>query len=217
MRVRIRFEKKQEMRYTGHLDLQRAWERTIRRAQLPLAYSQGFNPRPKLILAAALPLGFTSECELVEFWLTEEIPLPRVEKSLSETVPPGIQITDVESVELTDPKLPNLVEKTTYEVALLAPIPKVTDRISSILKVEKVIRERRGKKYDLRPLILSIEEIESSSQGTQCIQMDLLAKPGETGRPDEVLNVLEIPINLARIHRKEIVLRKHNRLSEGKT
>ena len=72
MRIRVTFSKTYHMRYTSHLDVHRTWERTLRRARLPLAYSQGFNPRPKINLAAALPLGFTSDCEIVEFWLDEE-------------------------------------------------------------------------------------------------------------------------------------------------
>jgi radical SAM-linked protein len=66
MRIQITFSKTGAMRFTGHLDLHRAWERTFRRAALPLAYSQGYNPRPKMNLASALPLGFTSECEVID-------------------------------------------------------------------------------------------------------------------------------------------------------
>ena len=61
------------MRFTGHLDLHRAWERTFRRAGLPLAYSQGFNPHPRLNLASALPLGFTSEGEVIDVWLEQDL------------------------------------------------------------------------------------------------------------------------------------------------
>ena len=66
IRLRIVFAKTEAMRYTSHLDLHRTWERTIRRANLPLAYSQGYNPHPRINLASALPLGFTSDCEVVE-------------------------------------------------------------------------------------------------------------------------------------------------------
>ncbi len=59
-RLRLTFAKTAAMRYTGHLDLHTTWERTLRRARLPLAYSQGFHPQPKIQLASALPLGFTS-------------------------------------------------------------------------------------------------------------------------------------------------------------
>jgi radical SAM-linked protein len=206
MRVRLTFEKNQAMRYTSHLDLQRTWERTIRRAQLPLAYSQGFNPRPKLVLAAALPLGITSECEIVEFWLKEELPHSLIETALNLALPPGILISRIESIELSCPKLPNLMDMSIYEVTLLESTPNLGERIANILQAQEIIRERRGKKYDLRPLILTIEEIAATSNGEQRIRMDLLAKPGRTGRPDEVIKALEIEHHLVRIHRKELIL-----------
>ena len=64
MRIRITFVKQGALRYTGHLDLHKLWERAARRAELPLAYSQGFHPQPKMNMAAALPLGFSSRCEV---------------------------------------------------------------------------------------------------------------------------------------------------------
>ena len=69
LRLRLYFGKTSLMRYTAHLDTQRALERTIRRAKLPLAYSEGFTPHAKMNLAAALPLGFTSIGELADIWL----------------------------------------------------------------------------------------------------------------------------------------------------
>ena len=64
MRIRITFSKQGALRYTGHLDLHNLWERAARRAAIPLAYSQGFHPQPKIQLAAALPLGFSSRAEV---------------------------------------------------------------------------------------------------------------------------------------------------------
>ena len=82
MRLRITFHKTAAMRYTGHLDLHKTWERTIRRARLPLAYSQGYHPQPRLNVASALPLGFTSECELLDLWLADEVPIGDAAKAL---------------------------------------------------------------------------------------------------------------------------------------
>ena len=73
IRLRLLFGKTVLMRYTSHLDTQRALERTIRRAQLPLAYSEGFTPHAKIHFASALPLGYISIGELADIWLTEEI------------------------------------------------------------------------------------------------------------------------------------------------
>jgi radical SAM-linked protein len=75
IRIRISFSKFGAMQYVGHLDLHKSWERTFRRSGLPLEYSQGFHPQPHLNLACALPVGFTSQCELLDAWLEQELPL----------------------------------------------------------------------------------------------------------------------------------------------
>ncbi len=74
MRLRITFSKSGSLRYTGHLDLHSIWERTVRRAGLPLSYTHGFHPGPKIQLASALPLGFIGCAEIVDLWLDEEFP-----------------------------------------------------------------------------------------------------------------------------------------------
>ena len=105
MRIQVTYSKTNHMRYTGHLDVQRTWERTLRRAQLPLAYSQGFNKRPKINLAAALPLGFTSSCEIVEFWINRSLDIKEIELNLQAAIPPGIKINKVAEI---DPNLPKI-------------------------------------------------------------------------------------------------------------
>src|SRR6185503_1913057 len=95
MRIRITFTKTGPAKYSGHLDLHKSWERALRRAGLPLAYSQGFHPQPKIHLAAALPLGFTSECELVDVWLTEPVELEAALGELRRATSPGVEIKAV--------------------------------------------------------------------------------------------------------------------------
>ena len=77
------------MKFTGHLDLFRTWERTIREG-LPayFAYTQGFRPHPRLNLAAALPLGFTSDCELIDIWLEYDMELDQIKSALIHAAPP---------------------------------------------------------------------------------------------------------------------------------
>jgi radical SAM-linked protein len=99
MRIRITFAKQGALRYTGHLDLHRLWERAARRAELPLAYSQGFHPQPKLTIASALPLGFSSRCEVLDMRLEHEIPLDGLREKLQQTLPTGIQVANIESVD----------------------------------------------------------------------------------------------------------------------
>jgi len=206
MRLRLTFSKTDDMRYTGHLDLHRAWERTIRRAQLPLAYSQGFNPRPKINLAAALPLGFTSDCELIDIWLDDDLPESQVEAHLREASPPGIEIHQVAVVPNQGPKLPALVQSAEYIITLTKPIEDLPSQIQTISELKILTRERHGKAYNLRPLIESIEEIDPAPDGDQRIRMVLAARSSATGRPDEVLRAINYPPNQANIHRSNLIL-----------
>ena len=206
MRLRITFAKTEAMRYTSHLDLHRTWERTIRRAGLPLSYSQGFNPRPKINLAAALPLGFTSNCEFLEIWLDEDAPESILIEKLENAVPPGIKIYKIENIDPKADKLPNLVCCADYQITLLDPVTNLAERIDKILESKTLIRERRGKEYNLRPLVESIE-LQSSAPDEQSFTLRLTARAGATGRPDEVLDEMGIPFNNTRVIRTRLHLK----------
>ena len=203
MRIQVTYSKTDHMRYTSHLDVQRTWERTLRRARLPLAYSQGFNKRPKINLAAALPLGFTSSCEIVEFWLDGNLDTSEIESRLKKAIPPGIEINKVAEIDPNMPKIPNLVKSADYYVELLDPVPDLDHRISEIIAADTLPRERRNKRYDLRPLIEDMK-IESTPGEIHSLKMRLAARNGATGRPEEVLRALAIDPNSARIHRETL-------------
>src|SRR5512136_2296878 len=117
-RLRITFAKTAAMQYTGHLDLHKTWERTLRRARLPLAYSEGFNPHPKIQLGAALPLGFTSECELVDIWLEAPQDLAEARAALEAAAPPGLRLIDLEEIPLQTPTLQTQVVAAEYRVTV---------------------------------------------------------------------------------------------------
>lgn len=215
MRIRITFTKQGALRYTGHLDLHKLWERAARRAGLPLAYSQGFHLQPKMNMAAALPLGFSSRCEVMDVKLESEIPLEGLRERLNETLPSGVQVLQVEQVDERAPALQTQVVSAEYEVALADPSTSLRvdgsdlkRRIDSVMESESIPRTRRGKSYDLRPLILELKVMESGGLPPSQEQapaarifMKLSAKEGATGRPDEVLDVLGIGFEDARVER----------------
>lgn len=211
MRLRITFAKLGPLRYTGHLDLHRLWERAARRAELPLAYSQGFHPQPKLAIAAALPLGFSSRCEVLDMRFEHEIALEGLREKLQETLPTGIQVTSVERVDEKLPALQTLVASAEYQVTVTEPIEsaELKRRIESILARESIVRERRGKTYDLRPLIETLEYLESGgdAHALQTIFMRLAAREGATGRPEEVLDILGIAFEETRIERIKLIFK----------
>lgn len=202
MRLRITFAKTDAMRYTGHLDLYRAWERLVRRAGLPLAYTQGFSPHPRINLASALPLGFTGEAELIDIWLAEDSALPECGMKLREAAPPGIEIHRVEAVDEKAPTLQSVVEASEYVMTLLERVEGLEARLATVLEKTEIRRERRGKAYDLRPLILTAAVIEADEQGRQRLAARLAAREGATGRPEELLAELGVEAVEARVVRR---------------
>jgi radical SAM-linked protein len=117
-RLRITFAKGDPIKYTSHLDLARAWERSLRRAGVGLAYSSGFNPRPKLQLAAALPLGHTGEAELLDVWLEKPMSVQDLARALVPVLPDGLAVRHVHRVGLKEPALQTQVVGAEYRVTV---------------------------------------------------------------------------------------------------
>lgn len=201
-RYRLAFGKSQAMRYTGHLDLYRALERTIRRAALPLAYSRGFSPHPKLQLASALPLGFTSRAELADIWLEQPVPEGEVLARLQQAAPPGIAFEAVQPVAAPEPPLQRQVQRADFVARLETPLtPELPERLDALLRATSVPRQRRGKAYDLRPLIIDLR-LEPPAE----LVLTLSAREGATGRPEEVLEALGLDPLAADITRVQLTL-----------
>ena len=206
MRARITFTKQGALRYTGHLDLHRLWERAMRRAELPISYSQGFHPQPKISIAAALPLGFASRNEVLDVRLNEELPTEEIAVRLKDNLPPDIQVTRVESVDERAPALQTQVVSAVYEILLTEPVDgsDLTRKVEELMASESLPRERRGKFYDLRPLIEMLNMV-TETNGKVWLHMTLAAREGATGRPEEVLNMLGIEPEYTRVERTKLI------------
>lgn len=206
-RLRFIFSKSGPARYISHLDVARALERALNRAKIPLAYTQGYNKRPRMQLAAALPLGFTSECEIADIWLMEEMDPQAAHEQMMSKMAPGIEIFEVKEIPLSDPATQTLTAEARYEAVILDPIEKddLQARIDDVLAADSIDAKRRGKEYDLRPLVIDLD-LHETNDGALRIDMHLYLLPGKTGRPDEVLDALGLDPLAARIHRKAIIL-----------
>ena len=206
-RWRITFAKTEAMRFTGHLDLILTWERTFRRSGLPLSYSEGYNPRPVINLAAPLPLGFTSTGEMGDFWLSEIVTEDLFSSSISRALPPGLDIKAIQEIpQLHGDKLPSLVQAAVYQLILDKKYPDLPGRVQEVLGAVSLLRVKKGKEYDLRPLIQELALISPAGSVTAVIRTRLSLLPGATGRPEEVLSALDIDPLEARISREKIIL-----------
>lgn len=182
-RIRLKYAKGPSLRFTGHLDMQRLWERLLRRSGLPIRYSQGFNPRARLNLASALPLGVISESEMLDFWMDVPLPTETVWKHLAENAPPGLDIQEVTSVSLQEKALQEQMSASEYQITFYDPQPQseLEDIVAALLAADQLPRVRRNKTYDLRPLILDLK-VTKAEDGEIGLWMRLNAEPGATGR-----------------------------------
>ncbi len=208
--IRIRFShtKTGALRYTGNLDMQKVWERTFRRAKLPLAYSQGFHPQPRINQACPLPLGFSSAVELLDVWLNEEMPLAEIEAAVQAAAPAGVSINSLEQIDLHAPRLQTLADTADYRITLHQDVTKaeLDQKIAALLAAASLERERRGKSYDLRPMIMAIRSEELLDHSLH-IYLRLTVREGATGRPEEVLRVMGLDPFAVSIERIQLNLK----------
>lgn len=198
-RLRVTFAVEGAWSYASVLDLGRAWERLLRRARLPLAYSQGYNPHPRLQFAAALPVGYTSLGEMVDLWLAERVLPQEAAQAMAQQSPPGLGILEVEEVPLAAPSLQGLIRAAEYRVWLVTLLSSEAVRaaLEQLLAQEQIPRRRRKKDhladYDLRPLIFRLE-YRSTIGTTHEVEMLLRCGQAGSGRPEEILEAAGLPV-----------------------
>lgn len=207
-RLRFTFAIDGPLRYIAVLDRGRLWERLLRRAGLPLAYTQGFNPHPRVQFADALPLGYASLCEKVDVFLQEAISLEDALARTRAQSPQGLTILTVEEVPLEAPALQGLVRAAVYRVEAWAKdSPEaVEERLARLLAAPSLPRThiKKGQMYDLRPLIEAID-YRPSGEGHHTFSMKLRCGPQGSGRPEEVLAALELMLEHYTICRTELI------------
>lgn len=153
-RVRLRFAKQGDLRFLGHRDLMRAFERLCRRARLPLCFSEGFHPRPRMSFPLPLSLGMAGTDEIAEIELAEAVAVNDLCERLADRAPPGLEIRSAERLAEGAPKA--RIRHVRYEVPLPEHVlPGLPERIERLLaaKAWPVSRPRRRGSIDLRPLV----------------------------------------------------------------
>lgn len=210
-RLRVVYRRGEALRWVSNLDLIRFWERALRRAGLPLAYSQGFTPHPQISIAAALPVGFTSEGDVMDVYLSEIVPPARFIRDLSRQLPPDLEIRSVEEIGLGVPSVQSQVRWAEYEVDVPGDQSHadVEAAIQRLLALETLPwehrRETKVRRYDLRAQIGSLSLDPASPEGWLRLRMRLRADQEATGRPEQVVAALGLPAPL-RVHRTLLLL-----------
>ncbi|MFI7587018.1 TIGR03936 family radical SAM-associated protein [Spongisporangium articulatum] len=199
-KLRLRHAKRGRLRFSSHRDFQRSLERALRRANVPMAYSAGFNPHPKISFANAAPTGTASEAEYLEISLARRCDPEAVRLALDEALPPGLDV--LECVEAGPGSLADRLEASVWRIELPGvPVadPNLTRAVTTLLAAGEVQVERMTKNgrraFDARGALLQLTETlesdEASSSRPPCAILQAVVRHSTPAvRPDDVLAAL---------------------------
>jgi radical SAM-linked protein len=204
VKVRVRFTKIGRVRWTSHRDVARMWERALRRARVPVAYTAGFTPRPQLSFGLALPTGCESTAEYLDMTLddpAEPVELSELAQGISAQLPVGVDVVAAGVIELGTPSLQEDVASCTWEIRVPTPVSGDLDAaVRRVLDAESLPlqRERKGRQVvdDLRPSVLALSCAPPDADGALLLA-ELGTRPRGV-RPSELAHALGIELGLAR-------------------
>ncbi len=210
-RLRFRYRVSEAAVSVSQRELVRAWAGAIKDAGFKLAYSGGKRTTPQIAIAAPLPFGVTSDCELAEAYLSEAAPADVALREVARRMPAGIEPIAVEEVGVSAPSLQSQLRWAEYEVAVEAGLVDercLRESIGRILTADSLPteyrREKRVRQYDLRPLVLDLR-LEGRRARRFIVAMRLRAEPEMTGRADQVAIALGVT-EPRWIHRRRLCL-----------
>jgi radical SAM-linked protein len=189
-KLRLRYTKRGRLRFTSHRDIARAFERALRRAGAPMAYSQGFSPHPKISWVGAAPTGVASEAEYVEIQLVEQVDPESLRAALDRALPPGLDVVEV--VRAGPGTLAERIDASRWRVELPGVDPGALREAVGLLLAADVVEVERltkdGKRImDVRPAVVSAEVVTSLTDGDIEIVACSTGDPGDPSarRKDE--------------------------------
>ena len=189
-RYRIRFSKLGKIRFTSHRDVARMWERALRRATLPVAYTEGFSPHPKLSFGLALSTGHESLGEYLDIDMSQPVDVEGIPARLDPCLPIGLDVQAAAEIESGTPSLQQVVTSCTWQIEVVGlGAAELDERVQACLRADSLVvtRERKGHKVtdDLRPAILSLEMVDDRAE----MVAELATQPRGL-RPSELVAVL---------------------------
>ncbi len=189
-RLRVWFRKGERVRYISHLDVLRFWERAIRRAELPLSYSQGFTPHPKIAFAGPLPLGFVGEAELMDVTLDERVSVTDFREKIDRETSEDLAVTDIREVPLSSTSPQATLALADYRVDLIdVPLPSAAAALAHFLALRDFpwVEEKKEKTrtYNLRDAVATLTA--APGEGGTTLTMRLRADQEMMGRPEQVI------------------------------
>ena len=200
-RLRLRYAKRGRLRFSSHRDFQRALERALRRARVPMAYSAGFSPHPKISYANSAATGVASEAEYVELGVSRECDPAAVRLALDEALPVGLDVLEV--VVARTPDFVQRLEASLWRVELPGvPEEQASAAVAGLLAAPEVMVERMTKNglrtFDARGAVLLAACAAGTEPGDPCAILTMVVRNGTPSvRPDDVLSALRSVAELA--------------------
>jgi len=200
-KLRVRYAKRGRLRFTSHRDIQRSLERALRRTGVPMAYSAGFSPHPKISYAGAASMGAASEAEYLEISVTQHLDPGKVRDALDAAMPPGLDIVEV--VSATAGSLADQLEASEWQIELAGVgLAEADVAVIKFLEQDTVEVERMTKsglrRFDARQAVvrLAVEGGESDDRGPCAILRLVVRHVSPAVRPDDVLTALHVVASL---------------------
>src|SRR5215468_9831477 len=206
-RIWIRYAKRGPLRFTSHRDFARAFERAVRRAGVPVAYSQGFSPHPKISYASAAPTGVASEAEYLEIGLQASVEPEQVRAALDEALSPGLDVLQAVTAA-GGTSLADCIDASTWRIDLDEADPDlVVDAVAAFLAADEVMVERMTKqgrrRFDVRSAVVTLaarpagDGVPAAIATPRCAILDLVVRQVTPSvRPDDVLAGLRVVADL---------------------
>lgn len=191
-KLRIRYAKRGRLRFTSHRDFARAFERAVRRARVPIAFSSGYSPHPKISYANASPTGAATEAEYLEIGLTRECDPDAVRADLDASLPPGLDILEV-VVAAGQGSLADRLQASEWSIELRGvDVAAASAAVEAFLAAELVEVERMTKRglrtFDARADVLALEALAGDEGDVPCAILKVVLRHDTPSvRPDDVL------------------------------
>ncbi len=215
-RVRFRIGRNDEARFLSNLEWMSAWSRALRRAQAPLAYSQGFHAHPKVTFATAPPVGEESEDDYMDIVLRRIVDPAALLERLCATLPPGFHAYEANEVPINAPSLMSAVIGFDYLIRTEGEPEEIQSRIDALLAQDTIHVERKGRptgprkshgtvQLDIRPFVTELLTLEGQTDTTS-IRFSTRATEGKLAKPREIIALLDLEPTATRVCKTSTVL-----------
>ena len=208
--LRLRSTKIGKIRFASHRDIAKVWERAFRRANIPMIYSEGFSPRPKIAYGLALPTGAESECEYLDVRINDErIDISRVmeiPELLTDLLPEGMRVTGMTEIDKKATSLQQAVTACAWEITVAEDKDYVDKWITTVVESKELIieRTRKGKIVtdDIRPFIMSVDGSKIGEDGYVVLKAELRTQPRSL-RPSEFMKSKQPNLTQLKLRRQK--------------